>query len=102
MSDLITKLREASPYEYDVGMNLHTQADDRIAELEADNTELTRLTNQNAGIAMAKTKEVARLQAHIRAIAEHHERETHGQVDREYFAYHLERRDRALSGLEGE
>jgi len=107
MSDLIERLRQNWR---DYGNPMIKESFDRIAELEAENSRLQAAESDFCmGYRMAcdaETKvlnqEVARLTAHIRAVAEHHERETHGQVDREYFAYHLERRDRALSGLEGE
>lgn len=51
-----------------------------------------------------RDEELARLQAHIRAIAEHHDsltvwRDRHGEPEPDQ--YHTERRDFALSGLEG-
>lgn len=69
----------------------------RIAELEAENARLTEGWRLN--VEMLK-QEVARLTTHIRAIAEHHDKQINFVESSDDIDYQTMRRDFALSGLE--
>jgi hypothetical protein len=106
MSDLIERLRGLSKYQHS-DYSIGDESADRIAELEAENARLKsaaetwhnrnrdncqRLNDKIAAVGAEREsaeQEVARLSAHIRAIASHH----FHQDDTEY---HTERRDFAL------
>jgi len=110
MSDLIERLRQNWR---DYGNPMIKESFDRIAELEAENSRLQAAESDFCmGYRMAcdaETKvlnqEVARLTAHIRAIAEHHDGLKYSLLDGvrslAWELHHTERRDFALSGLEG-
>lgn len=82
-------------------------ASKRIAELEAENATLknsfadrVRVIEMQLADKEKLEQEVARLTAHIRAIAEHHDKQINFVESSDDIDYQTMRRDFALSGLE--
>ena len=81
----------------DANQCVECKKDVKIAELEAENARLAEGWKLN--VEMLK-QEVTRLQSHIRAIAEHHDKQINFVESSDDIDYQTMRRDFALSGLE--